>query len=56
MLVEIVVHEESMNKSGFPKGCSVVIQLDQKPIDDDVILVKEVQRNALYQYRKGYHP
>lgn len=54
MLVEIVVHEESMNKSGFPKGCRVVIQLDQKPIDDDVILVKEVQRNALYQYRKGY--
>ena len=43
-----------MDKSGFPKGCNVVIQLDQKPKDEDVILVKETNRNALYRYRKGY--
>lgn len=54
MLVDIVIHESSMDKSGFPKGCNVVIQLDQKPKDEDVILVKETNRNALYKYRKGY--
>lgn len=53
-LVKIKIHESSMDKSGFPKGCNVVVQLDQKPKDDDVVLVKEPSRMALYEYRKGY--
>lgn len=53
-LVELKIYETSMDKSGFPKGCSVVIQLDQKPKDEDVVLVKEPSRMALYKYAKGY--